>query len=457
MAEMATTNKVTLIGAGLAGPLLAIYLARRGLPVEIYERRPDLRRTKPEAGRSINLALSVRGFHALREVGMYDAIMKIATPMRGRMMHARDGELTFQPYGKDESEMIYSVSRANLNIALMNEAERYPNVAFHFNMRCTGMDFKTSEVKFRHQISGAESLLSAQPVIAVDGSASAIRLDMMRWRRFNYSQYYIEHGYKELTIPAGPNGDYLMDKNALHIWPRGTYMLIALPNIDGSFTCIFFFPFEGEPSFASLTNEEKVAAFFRQQFGDVVPLMPNLAPEFFSNPTGAMVTIKCEPWHVMGKMALLGDAAHAIVPFFGQGVNCAFEDCSIMNECLAKYGADWERVFDEYENLRKVNSDAIADLALENFLEMRDLVADERFLFRKKVEQSLEQRYPEIFIPKYSMVTFHRIPYSVALTRGKIQDEILAELCGQAGDLHALDWQRADRLVQEKLAPIAKT
>lgn len=456
MTKKTATNKLTLIGGGLAGPLLAIYLARRGLQVEIYERRPDMRRVKTGGGRSINLALSVRGFHALREVGIYDSIMKIAVPMRGRMMHALDGELTFQPYGKDESEAIYSVSRANLNIALIHEAEKYPNVAFHFNMRCTGMDFEKNEVKFRHQISGAESLLPAQTVIAVDGSASAIRFDMMHGRRFNYSQHYIEHGYKELTIPAGPNGEYVMNSNALHIWPRGTYMLIALPNLDGSFTCIFFFPFEGDPSFASLSSDEKAAAFFRQQFGDVALLMPNLVQEYFSNPTGAMVTIKCAPWHINGKMALLGDAAHAIVPFFGQGVNCAFEDCTMMNECIAKYGTDWENVFSEYEKLRKVNSDAIADLALENFVEMRDLVADERFLFRKKVEQVLEQRYPQIFIPKYSMVTFHRIPYSVALSRGKIQNEILAELCRDVSDLRALDWQRADHLIHKRLTPIAK-
>lgn len=449
-------DKITLIGAGLAGPLLAVYLARRGLQVEIFERRPDMRRAKVSAGRSINLALSVRGFHALREIGVYDTIMKIAVPMRGRMMHARDGGLTFQPYGKDESEAIYSVSRANLNIALMNEAEKHPNVAIHFDMRCTGMDFKKSEVKFRHQISGAESLVPAHPVIATDGSASAVRLDMMRWRRFDYAQHYLEYGYKELTIPPGPNGRHLMEKNALHIWPRGTYMLIALPNLDGSFTCIFFFPFEGEPSFASLNSEEKVAAFLGEQFGDVTPLMPDLMQEYFSNPTGAMVTIKCEPWHIEGKMALLGDAAHAIVPFFGQGVNCAFEDCTILHQCIAEFGADWQSVFQQYEKLRKVNCDAIADLALENFVEMRDLVADEGFLLRKKVEHLLEKRYPQSFIPKYSMVTFHRIPYAVALSRGKIQDEILAELCGQARDLSALDWQHADRLIQQKLSPIAE-
>jgi kynurenine 3-monooxygenase len=381
--------------------------------------------------------------------------MKIAVPMAGRMMHAVNAGLTFQPYGKDDSEVIYSVSRTNLNMALMKEAEKY-GVNIHFDMRCTGMDFKKSELKFRHQISGEESLLPAQTVIATDGSASAIRLDMMRWGRFNYSQQYIEHGYKELTIPAGRNGEYVMEKNALHIWPRRTYMLIALPNIGGSFTCIFFFPFEGEPSFASLNTEAKVAEFFQTQFPDAAPLMPNLLEEYFSNPTGTMVTIKCEPWHVEGKMALLGDAAHAIVPFFGQGVNCAFEDCTIMNECLENYGADWPRVFSEYNKLRKANTDAIADLALENFIEMRDLVADERFLLRKKVEQLIEKKYPHIFIPKYSMVTFHRIPYSIALARGMIQDRILGELCDEMTSVDELDWQRADDLIRNDLSPIGK-
>ncbi|MDZ7345042.1 MAG: FAD-dependent monooxygenase, partial [candidate division KSB1 bacterium] len=401
-------GKITLIGAGPAGSLLAIYLAKRGFHVEIYERRPDMRKTPISAGRSINLAMSTRGIHALREVGVLDSIMKIAVPMKGRMMHSVAGELTFQPYGKDETEVIYAVLRSELSMALMNEAEKYPRVKIHFNERCTGMDFKTGEVELRHEITGKTRKIPTELVIGTDGSASAIRLEMMKVGRFNFSQQYLAHGYKELIIPAGANGHYRIEKNALHIWPRKTYMLIALPNIDGSFACIFFFPFEGEPSFASLDTEEKVQRFFQEQFPDVVPLMPNLLENYFANPIGTMVTIKCEPWHVGDKALLLGDAAHAIVPFFGQGVNCAFESCTYFIECLDKHGADWLRVFQEFERMRKVDTDAIAELALENFIEMRDRVADPKFLFKKKVELELEKKYPTMFVPKYSMVTFHR-------------------------------------------------
>jgi len=454
MPRPSASSTVTLIGAGLAGPLLAIYLARRGFAVEVYERRPDFRQVAQRAGRSINLALSVRGFHALAEVGISDSIMKTAVPMRGRMMHAISGELTFQPYGKDETEVIYSVARANLNLTLVNEAEKLGNVTFHFEQRCLGMDFKTSEVKLRHVPTGRDTLLPAQPVIATDGSASALRLDMLRWGRFNYSQQYLEYGYKELTIPAGTGGTYRMEKNALHIWPRRTYMLIALPNIDGSFTCIFFFPFHGEPSFASLSTPDKVKDFFAAQFPEAAALMPDLLHEYFANPTGSMVTIQCDPWYVEGKMTLLGDAAHAIVPFFGQGVNCAFEDCTYLNQCLAQYGADWARVFAEHQRLRKVNTDAIAELALENFVEMRDLVADESFLLRKKVEQELARKYPDTFVPKYSMVTFRRVPYAVALARGKIQEEILRQLCHAIANVEEVDWQQADDLIRRRLSPL---
>jgi len=445
-------TKLTLIGAGPAGSLLAIYLAKRGFHVDIYERRPDMRKTPISAGRSINLAISTRGIHALREAGVVDAIMKIAVPMKGRMMHAVSGELTFQRYGKDDTEVIYAVLRSELSMALMNEAEKYPNVKIHFNERCTGMDFKTGEIELRDDdIIGHARKARTEVVIGTDGSASAIRMDMLKAGRFNFSQQYLEHGYKELTIPAGPNGEYKIEKNALHIWPRKTYMLIALPNIDGSFACIFFFPFEGDPSFASLDHEVKVLDFFKTQFPDVVPLMPNLLENYFSNPTGAMVTIKCAPWHIDGKALLLGDAAHAIVPFFGQGVNCAFESCAYLAECIDQHGNDWQKIFAEFENLRKVNTDAIAELALKNFVEMRDLVADPKFLFKKKVEQALQQKYPTIFVPKYSMVTFHRLPYSVALSRGKIQDRILAELCESIDRIEDLDWDKAERLIKNDL------
>ena len=445
-------TKLTLIGAGPAGSLLSIYLAKRGFQVDIYERRPDMRQVNISAGRSINLAISTRGTHALQEAGVLEAIMKIAVPMKGRMMHSIAGELTFQPYGKDETEVIYAVLRSELSMALMNQAEKYPNIKIHFNERCTGMDFKTGEVELHNEITGRVRMIPTETVIGTDGSASAIRMEMLKFGRFNFSQQYLEHGYKELMIAAGPNGEYQIDKNALHIWPRKTYMLIALPNTDGSFACIFFFPFEGEYSFASLDTEEKVLHFFQTQFADAVPLMPNLVENYFSNPTGAMVTIKCEPWHVGGKALLLGDAAHAIVPFFGQGVNCAFEDCTYLATCIDQHGTNWQRTFDEFENLREVNTDAIAELALENFIEMRDRVADPQFLFKKKVEQMLEKKYPAIFLPKYSMVTFHRLPYSVALSRGKIQNRILAELCKSINRIEEVDWAKADHLIKTELS-----
>jgi kynurenine 3-monooxygenase len=449
-----SAQKITLIGAGPAGSLLAIYLARRGFHVDIYERRPDMRRARISAGRSINLAISTRGIHALREAGLWDAILKISVPMEGRMMHSVTGDLAFQAYGQDETEVIYAVSRAELNKALMTQAERQPGVVIYFNERYTGMDFVTGEVRLRHETTGEERTVAAETVIGTDGSASAVRTEMLKVGRFNFSQQYLDHGYKELTIPAGPNGEFQLEPNALHIWPRKTFMLIALPNFDGSFGCIFFFPFTGEESFASLNTGEKVLGFFKEQFPDVVPLMPNLLENYFSNPTGAMVTIKCDPWHVRDKALLLGDAAHAIVPFFGQGVNCAFEDCTYLAECIDQHGADWPTVFSAFEKLRKVNTDAIADLALENFIEMRDRVADPDFLLRKKVEHALERKYPGLFVPKYSMVTFHRVPYRVALARGRLQDRILSQLCASLVSLEDLNWEQADRLIKSELTPL---
>jgi kynurenine 3-monooxygenase len=291
-------------------------------------------------------------------------------------------------------------------------------------------------------------------VIGCDGSASAIRAEMLKLNRFNFSQQYLDYGYRELTIPAGPQGEHVLETHALHIWPRGNHMLIALPNIDGTFACILFLPFEGEDSFAVLSTPEQVEQFFRSRFPDAVGLMPQLADNYFANPMGAMVTIKCSPWHVEGRALLLGDAAHAIVPFFGQGINCGFEDCSFLVELLDRHGADWPHVFAEFEEERKINTDAIADMAIENFVEMRDRVADSRFLLRKKVELALESRYPQLFVPKYAMVTFHRIPYSIALARGAVQDRMLAELCESMNRVEDLDWGKADRLIHRDLAPL---
>jgi kynurenine 3-monooxygenase len=446
-------DKITHIGAGLNGPLLAILLMRRGFAVEIYERRPDMRQVRMSAGRSINLAISTRGIHALQQAGLWERMRRIIIPMKGRMMHSITGDLTFQPYGKNEKEVINSISRAELNIALMNAAEEH-GATIHFNQRCTGYDLKTGAIRVRNEGTDEETIREAGVVIGCDGSASAIRGEMFKLSRFNFSQQYLDYGYKELTIPAGPRGEHLLETHALHIWPRGNHMLIALPNIDGTFACILFLPFEGGDSFASLTTPAGVIQFFESRFPDAVSLMPQLADNYFANPTGAMVTIKCSPWHVEGRALLLGDAVHAIVPFFGQGINCGFEDCTSLLELVDQHGPDWPRVFSEFENVRKVNTDAIADMAIENFTEMRDRVADSRFLFRKKVELALEAKYPQLFVPKYAMVTFHRIPYSVALARGVIQDRMLAELCESINRVEDLDWNKAGQLIRRDLTPL---
>ncbi len=447
------SETITLIGAGLNGPLLATSLRKRGLNVEIYERRPDMRTLRMSAGRSINLALSARGIHALTEAGLWEAMRPIIIPMKGRMMHSATGELTFQPYGKNESEVINSISRAELNIALLNAAEA-AGVTIHFQQRCTGFDLKTGAIELRDERSGSDTVIESSVVIGCDGSASAIRSEMLTMSRFNFSQQYLDYGYKELTIPASPDGTHLLETHALHIWPRGNYMLIALPNIDGTFACILFLPFEGAESFATLTSDADVLNFFESRFPDALRLMPQLADNYFANPTGAMVTIKCSPWHVEGKSLLLGDAAHAIVPFFGQGLNCGFEDCTCLLELFDRYGPDWSRVFKEFEEQRKVNTDAIADMAIENFVEMRDRVADPRFLFRKKVELALEAKYPRHFVPKYAMVTFHRVPYSVALARGVIQERMLTQLCDPIQRIEDLEWAKAEKLIRSELSPL---
>jgi kynurenine 3-monooxygenase len=446
-------QRITLIGAGLSGPLLALGLVERGYQVEIYERRPDMRRVRMSAGRSINLALSTRGIHALTQAKLWSQMRNIIIPMKGRMMHSVTSELTFQPYGKDESEVINSISRAELNIALMSAAEAR-GVKIFFQHRCAGMDLRTGALHLQDENSGESRTVEVDVVIGCDGSASAIRNEMLKLPRFNFSQQYLDYGYKELTIPAGNDGKHLLDTNALHIWPRGHFMLIALPNVDGTFACILFLPFEGHDSFESLLTPAAVREFFQTNFPDAVSLMPNLADNFFANPTGAMVTVKCSPWHVDGRVLLLGDAAHAIVPFFGQGINCGFEDCTVFLELLDRHGSDWGRVFSEFEQARRLNTDAIADMAVENFVEMRDRVADPRFLLRKKVELALESRYPRRFVPKYAMVTFHRVPYSTALQRGQVQDRMLSELCQHIERVDDLDWSLADHLVSTQLAPM---
>lgn len=427
---MQKVKHIALIGAGLVGSLLAIYLRKRKYKVSVFERRPDMRKKGYEGGRSINLALSNRGIRALEEVGLSSALKKSAIPMHGRMIHDLKGNLSFQPYGK-EGQFINSVSRGGLNQVLITEAEKI-GAEFHFDTRIQHVDFEKTLIV--HQTGNLEPLTSHfDLIIGSDGAFSAARLSMQMTDRFDYQQDYIDHGYKELHIPASKGGEFQMEKNALHIWPRESYMLIALPNPDGSFTLTLFFPFEGEPSFAQLKTEPEVTHFFKTVFPDAYDLMPTLLKDFFHNPTSSLVTVKCFPW-VKNNTLLIGDAAHAIVPFFGQGMNAGFEDVRELNALLDTYKDDWNHVLPAFQIQRKPNADAIAQLALDNFIEMRDLVNDPEFILRKKIEARLHQLYPNKWIPLYSMVTFQEnIPYSVAYATGQKQKKIMEEVIKQPG------------------------
>jgi len=426
MPEVKKNKNITLIGAGLVGSLLAIYLTKRGYTVNIFERRPDMRTNRISAGRSINLALSDRGWRGLEGAGVAEEIKKVAIPMKGRMIHNQDGTQAFQPYGKAD-QAIYSVSRGGLNCVMMDLAEKH-GAKIHFNHRCTRIDLETTTAVFETNEKGDTAEVNPDLIIGSDGAFSAARLALQLTDRFEYSQHYLEHGYKELTIEAGAGGNFKLEKNALHIWPRGGYMLIALPNTDGSFTCTLFFPFRGNPSFESLHSRTEVRHFFREIFPDAAALMPSLEDDFFTNPTGSLVTVRCFPWSYKDNVMLIGDAAHAIVPFYGQGMNCGFEDCTVLNALLDRHQDEWSEVIPEFQSMRKKAADGIAELAVQNFIEMRDLVGDKKFLLRKKIEASFFQRHPDKWMPLYSMVTFSDIPYNVALETGKKQDVIMDEV-----------------------------
>jgi kynurenine 3-monooxygenase len=419
------TPQFTIVGAGLAGALMACYLGKAGYRVDIYEKRPDPRGHGQTGGRSINLAISVRGIHALREVGLADEVLQTAIPMRGRLMHSRAGTLIFQPYGKDDSESINSVSRSGLNLALVKAAAGYESVRLFFDKKCLGADLQAPAVELLEEVTQETSRVPCEVLIGCDGAYSAVRAQMQKQERFNYEQDYLSHGYKELTIPAGPDGSFQMEKHALHIWPRRSFMLIALPNLDGSFTCTLFCPFEGPISFAALRTEADVMRFFADQFPDAVPLMPTLASDFLKNPTGSLVTIRCSPWHVDSKVVLLGDACHAVVPFLGQGMNAAFESCTVLSRCLAQQAPAWETAFRSYESQRKVHVDTLAELCLDNFIEMRDLVGSRAFLLKKRWEILLHRLLPRWYLPLYTLITFTRTPYAVALQRARRQDRIV--------------------------------
>lgn len=423
--SVVSSKHIAISGAGLVGSLLALYLRKRGYQVSVYERRGDMRRSDYVGGRSINLALSNRGIRALEEVGLADELKKIAIPMHGRMMHDIKGTLSYQAYGK-EGQYINSISRSALNIALMNEAEK-AGVEFYFDHRTEKIDLSaTILTTVNSQQSTVDHTFDL--IIGADGAFSAVRDAFRMSDRFDYQQFYIDHGYKELCIPAGIAHSFQLEKNALHIWPRESFMLIALPNPDGSFTLTLFFPFEGTVSFDKIKTEKEILTFFESTFPDAKALMPTLLEDFRNNPTSSLVTVKCFPW-VKNNTFLIGDAAHAIVPFFGQGMNAGFEDCRILIQLLDQHADNWDKVLPEFQKLRKPDADAIAQLALNNFIEMRDLVADKEFLLRKKIEAKLHQLYPSQWIPLYSMVTFYEnIRYSDAYATGEKQKRIMDEV-----------------------------
>jgi kynurenine 3-monooxygenase len=416
--------KFVLVGSGLAGGLLAAYLGRRGYNVDLYERRADPREGNIVGGRSINLAISTRGIHALERIEIAGEALRHAIPMRGRMIHDKSGTLHFAPYDVDPKKCINSIGRASLNTAVIEAAQRYANVRVHFNHKCTDVDLDEAVC---HLESEAGKLTArGDAVIGVDGAFSAVRASMQQnIDNFQYNESYLAHGYKELTIPPGPDDSWQMEKNALHIWPRKSFMMIALPNPDGSFTCTLFWEFEGPRSFATTKTEDDVRRFFDEEFPDAVPLMPTLLEDFKNNPTGSLVTIRCAPWYYRDRVCLLGDAAHAVVPFYGQGMNAAFEDCVILDECLEKFPGNREHAFAEYFSRRNENADALADLAIGNFIEMRDKTASRAFRAKKKLDHFLEAALPGMYLPLYTMVTFTRVPYAQAARRARRQDRIL--------------------------------
>lgn len=438
-------KKITIIGAGLAGSLLAVILAKRGFKVDVFERRPDMRKEVISAGRSINLALSDRGITALKLADIDEYILKEVVGMKGRLVHSVDGVKKVQPYSGRTNEVINSVSRGGLNCKLMDRAEEFPNINFYFNQRIVNIDYDKMTFEVKNEKTGETQKLVFNHLIGTDGAGSAVRLSYQLGgvKRFNYMQEYLGHGYKELEIPAGPDKEFQIESDVLHIWPRHDFMMIALPNLDKSFTVTLFNKYEGEEGFDNLDTDEKVVNFFNKYFPDAVKVMPNLISDWHSNPTSSLATIKCFPWAISDKALIFGDASHAVVPFYGQGMNASFEDCRIFAELLDEYGDDinWEELFDNFQNKRKENTDAIADLAIQNYIEMRSHVANPVFQIKRQVEMELEKRFND-FKSKYSLVTFSAdVPYSKAKKLGELQDEYLMKICSNLGSVESLNYE----------------
>ena len=424
------SSKIIIVGAGLCGSLLAIRMAQKGFQVVLYERRPDMRKGVEDAGRSINLALSARGLKALETASIKDSVLKECIPMRGRMIHPLGGESFLSPYSGRSQDYINSVSRPGLNLALIKEADKYENVTIKFESKVTAVDLEKAEITYSKN--GEAHKDKGSVVIGTDGAGSVVRRSMMSQTTallFNYSQDFLRHGYKELSILPNENKAWKIEKEALHIWPNGSFMIIALPNLDGSFTLTMFHPYEGEAGFNTLNTEAKLLTFFNKYYPSLLPHIPHLKEEYFENPVGTLGTIKCYPWQAHGKVLIMGDASHAIVPFYGQGMNASLEDVRVFDELMDNFGDDWEAIFKVFEEERVYNTNAIADLAIDNFYEMRDHVDDVAFKRKRKIEMALEQKFPDYY-SKYSLVTFNpELTYLEAKTRGRKQDELLLTLC----------------------------
>lgn len=447
-----TRAAVNIIGAGLCGSLMAVLLAKRGIGVTLYERRGDPRHGPTVAGRSINLALSARGIHALRHAGVFADVEPLLVPMRGRMIHGEDGSRELQPYGHKPGEQIYSVSRSALNRILIDFAARSDGVQMEFEQEAAVHDPDDASVVVRNVADSSEYRILGKPIIAADGAGSVVRRAYAESDVIGASESLLPHSYKELAIPSGPDGETLLEPGALHIWPRGGFMLIALPNPGGDFTLTLFLPDEGEHGFSRLKTDQDVTLFFERHFADVMPLIPDLPLMYAANPVGLLGTVRCAHWHDRDNFLLIGDAAHAVVPFHGQGMNLAFEDCVVLDRILSNTGLPWDEVFETFERQQKDNANAIADMALENYVEMRDTVRDPKFVLRKALSFELERRLPTRFIPRYSMVMFHHeIPYALAQRRGAIQQQLLENLTEHADRLRQIDIDAAISLVRQEL------
>jgi len=445
---------IIVVGGGLVGPVAACYLARRGHEVHMFERRPDPRQTPPAPGKSVHLVISERGWRALADIGADEDVRRISIALRGRTIHSADGRTTFQPYGRPD-QCIYAVSRTALNEVLLDTVERLAGIRLHFDMRCVDVGLTDGTASFEDSRGKSVQTRQGAIVVGADGAFSAVRAKMLRRARLNFAQSCLEWGYRELEMRASSDRRAPLDPTTMHVWPRGGFMLSAFPNLDGSFTASVFLPFEGPLSFESVRTEAELLELFEGAFPDAVPLMPQLRRQFFTHPTQSLITLQCWPWTAAGRAALVGDAAHSVVPFYGQGMNAGFEDCTALDRCIEQHGEDWPAVLSSYERLRKPDTDALAELSLRNFIELRDRVGDPEFLRRKRIERRVADRYPDRFMPMYSMVAFSRMPYATAKQIGEAQDLIIDRLATVDGIDECWDTDVVQRRVEEILRSAA--